>query len=233
MLHTILNFDWHSFLMGEEDWEFLLQVGIRSVIMFVVALISLRIMGKRAIMQGIFEVALIISLGSAAGDAMFYSKVGILPTILVFTIIVSFYLLINFLMARSRYFEQMVEGHTFRVVKEGEMEIKPLKKDHITRDEIFADLRLEGVTHLGQVQNAYIEYTGKISIFFYNDDNVKYGLPILPEMLEHTHSSILSEGYYSCSYCGHSAYANAPAPYQCMRCGHPHCIKSINDKRVK
>jgi uncharacterized membrane protein YcaP (DUF421 family) len=233
MLHAMLNFDWHSFLMGEEDWEFLLQVGIRSVIMFVVALISLRIMGKRAIMQGIFEVALIISLGSAAGDAMFYSKVGLLPTTLVFTIIVSFYLFINFLMAHSRYFEQMIEGPAYRVIVEGEMELKTFKKDHITRDEIFADLRIEGITHLGQVQKAYIEYTGKLSIFYYDDDKVKYGLPILPEMLEQTSSTILSEGYHSCVYCGHSFYADAGGPFHCVRCSHTQCLKSIKEKRVK
>jgi len=39
-------------------------------------------------MQGVFKVALIIALGSAAGDAMFYCKVGLLPAILVFSVII-------------------------------------------------------------------------------------------------------------------------------------------------
>jgi uncharacterized membrane protein YcaP (DUF421 family) len=233
MLHTVLFIDWQSFLMGEEDWQFLYEVCIRSIIMFVVAIISLRIMGKRAIMQGIFDVALIISLGSAAGDAMFYSKVGLLPTILVFIMIVSLYLVINFLMARSRYFEHLVEGHVYRIIVDSELITETFKKDRITRDEIFADLRSESITHLGQVDRAYIEYTGKLSIFYYDDDNVKYGLPIIPEKLEQTSSSMPAEGYYSCTYCGHTDYTEAPSSYQCSRCSHKECTRAINDRRVK
>lgn len=71
-----------TFILGEEDWAFLFEVLFRSAIMFIVALTTLRLIGRRGIMQGVFELV-IITLGWAAGDPMFYSKVGILPAILV------------------------------------------------------------------------------------------------------------------------------------------------------
>ena len=89
-------FDWHSLLLGEEEWSFLPEVLLRSAIMFLVALIALRLIGKRGIMQGVFELVTIITLGSAAGDPMFYKKVGLLPAILVFVSIVLMYRFIKF-----------------------------------------------------------------------------------------------------------------------------------------
>jgi uncharacterized membrane protein YcaP (DUF421 family) len=72
LLQSQKPFDWQTLLLGEEDWSFLPEVLLRSVIMFLVAVISVRLIGKRGIMQGVFELVTIITLGSAAGDPMFY-----------------------------------------------------------------------------------------------------------------------------------------------------------------
>ena len=82
-LQASKSFDWRTLLLGEEEWSFLPEVLLRSTIMFIVAVIALRLIGKRGIMQHVFELVLIITLGSAAGDPMFYSKVGLLTAILV------------------------------------------------------------------------------------------------------------------------------------------------------
>jgi uncharacterized membrane protein YcaP (DUF421 family) len=114
--------DWNTILLGEEEGIFLYEIVIRSTLMFLVVLSSLRIMGRRAVMQGVFEIALIISLGSAAGDAMFYSKVGLLPAVLVFIIIVVEYRIINFLMSKSHYLEKIFEGKLIHLIENGTFE---------------------------------------------------------------------------------------------------------------
>jgi uncharacterized membrane protein YcaP (DUF421 family) len=178
----VLNINWQSFLLGEEPLQFLYEVVIRTIIMFGVLMICLRIMGRRAFMQGLFEVALIISLGSATGDAMFYSKVGLLPTLLVLIIIVLLYRFINYLISKNRQFEKLVEGKVFRIIDKGAFVYDILKKKKITIDEIFADLRTQNISHLGQIERAYLEPSGKISIFLYTDNEIKYGMPIFPEV---------------------------------------------------
>jgi hypothetical protein len=74
----LLVFDWHALLFGKENWTYLLQVVIKTIVMFFVVLVSLRLIGRRGIMQGIFPVLTIIMLGSSAGDPMLYSDVGLL-----------------------------------------------------------------------------------------------------------------------------------------------------------
>ncbi|STV92256.1 inner membrane protein [Klebsiella michiganensis] len=42
------------------------------------------------------------------------------------------------------------------------------------------ELRISGVEQLGQVRLAILETNGQISLYFYEDDDVKAGLSILP-----------------------------------------------------
>ena len=67
----LLQIDWRTFLLGEEEWNFLFEVLLRSAVMFIVAITAMRILGRRGTKQGVFELVLIITLGSAAGDPMF------------------------------------------------------------------------------------------------------------------------------------------------------------------
>ena len=107
LLQSSKPFDWRTLLLGEEDWIFLPEVLFRSAIMFIVALLALRLIGKRGIMQGVFELVTIITLGSAAGDPMFYKKVGLLPASLVFLTIILMYRLTSF------FCNQIQSGRTF------------------------------------------------------------------------------------------------------------------------
>ena len=230
---SILNINWQSFLLGEESAQFLYEVIIRTTIMFAVLIICLRIMGRRAFMQGLFEVALIISLGSATGDAMFYSKVGLLPTLLVLIIIVLLYRFVNYWIYKSRYFEKIVEGNVFRIINEGALVYDILKEKKITIDEIFADLRTQNISHLGQVERAYLEPSGKISLFFYEDNEIKYGMPIFPEKLEQQVSHIKKKGHYSCSQCGQTLILDVVSDFKCEICHNKKAIPAINTSRVK
>jgi uncharacterized membrane protein YcaP (DUF421 family) len=227
------GFSWRTLLLGEEDWSFLPEVLLRSAIMFIVAMIALRLIGKRGIMQGVFELVLIITLGSAAGDPMFYKKVGLLPAILVFATVILMYRIINFFVAKNKSFEHLIEGKHIRLVKDQRFAIKNLKYEELNKDEIFSDLRMEGVSHLGQVDAAYIEASGQMSVFFLPDEKVTYGLPLLPESYEAQFTNIREKGIYSCSYCGYTEEIKPAKKHTCVVCKKTKWVNSLNEKRVK
>src|SRR5690606_25009087 len=115
-----VSMDYRSLLLGSEDWQFLVNAFIRTVIMFLVILIGLRLMGKRGIHQlSVFELGVIIGLGSAAGDPMFYKDVGILPAIVVFTVVISLYRLVTYLVARNDRLETIIEGRPVYILRDG------------------------------------------------------------------------------------------------------------------
>lgn len=82
--------------------------------------------------------------------------------------------------------------------------MKILKKENLGSDEFFAELRLKGVSQLGQIEQAIEEVSGEISVFYFEDEKVKYGLPIMPDSLNYTLKNIKEDGYYSCTFCGHT-----------------------------
>lgn len=196
-------FDWHQFLFGDQNWSFLIETAFRSFAMFLVMLLGLTILGKRGVRQlSIFELVVIIGLGSAAGDPMFYKDVGILPAVIVFVVVISLYVLVTNLVGKSKKLEHLLEGKPVCLISEGRFSLKNFKKEPLAQDEFFAELRMQSVSHLGQVEQAIVETSGNISLFFYEESKVKFGLPIMPEDFDKKTVIITEEGYYACAFCG-------------------------------
>lgn len=234
LFQFFLQIDWQSFLLGEEKWEFLLETAFRTLVMFSVILLGLRLLGKRGIKQlSVFELGVIIGLGSAAGDPMFYKDVGLLPGIVVFSVVLGLYRLVTYFINHSNPFERFVEGKPIYIIQNGEILVKNFKKELLSEDEFFAQLRLHSVSHLAQIEQAIIETNGEISIFYHKDEDVKPGLPILPELLDQKSEAIPEEGVYACTNCGVTVQLNPIALQTCPNCEHKTWVKAINRKRIK
>ena len=230
----ILAIDWHQFLLGNESWAFLKETALRTVIMFVVIVISLRLLGKRGVKQlSIFELVVIIGLGSAAGDPMLYKDVGIIPATISFAIIIILYKIITYAVGKSKKFELLVEGRSVYLIKQGAFSIDNFSKETLGEDEFFSELRLQGVSQLGQVDSAIIESSGHISVFFYPDEEVKFGLPIMPDALAATIVIVPYKDHYSCVFCGYTKLLETAHEHKCDRCRRNEWVKASNKKRIR
>lgn len=167
--------------MNDLPFQFLLEVALRTVIMFVVILLTLRASGKRGIKQlSVFELVLIIGLGSAAGYPMFYEDVGLLPAFTVFTVVILLYILVTKFTDKFRWAEKLLEGQPEYLLQDGRLLYRSLAGANLSRDELFAELRLLNVEHLGQVRTIVLETSGELSVLYYSEEEVRPGLPIFP-----------------------------------------------------
>lgn len=234
MLLQILSLDkLEKLLLGEEGLAFAPEIIIRTFIMYLIVLLSLRTLGKRGVKQlSVFEMVVIISLGSAAGDPMFYKEVGIASALLVFIVVVIAYKLTAYLVGKSKKAEQLLEGSCTCLIENGRFSIHNFKKESMAQDEFFSELRLKSVSHLGQVELAIIETSGSISLFFYPDEEVRYGLPILPSLYQNQHSVIKHKDFYSCTFCGNTQLLTPAAEHQCEHCSRKKWVKSIINRRI-
>jgi len=232
-LQVSSQFNWKELMLGGEEWSFLLETVLRTLIMFTLILISLRLLGKRGVKQlSIFELVVIIGLGSAAGDPMFYKDVGILPALIVFTMVVSLYSLITYLIGKNKKFEKLVEGKPVCLIKDGVFSFENFSKEVLGEDEFFAELRMQGVSQLGQIEEAIEESSGNISIFYYHDEEVKFGLPIMPGSLENSQKKINESDHYSCIFCGYTDYFEPIEKITCPSCKKTNWVKASNKKRI-
>ena len=229
----LLQFDLKELLLGQEEWSFLLEIALRTIIMFVTIIIGLRVLGKRGVKQlSLFELVVIIGLGSAAGDPMFYREVGIVSSILVFVLIILMYTLVTYLIGKSKKFETLLEGKSICLIENGEFSIENFKKENLGSDEFFAELRLKGISHLGQIDQAIEEVSGEISVFYFEDEKVKYGLPIMPDSLCNPLKFIKNSGHYSCIFCGYTEEKNPGVAGKCRKCKKEEWIPASNRKRI-
>lgn len=230
----LLNIDWTKFLIGEADWEFMVEICLRTFIMYFIILIGLRLLGKRGVRQlSVFELVVIISLGSAAGDPMFYKEIGLLVPVLIFAVIVSAYRMTTFLMAKSKKMDDLIEGTCVYLIREGEFSIDDFGKEGLAYDEFFSEMRQQSIAHLGQVESVILETSGNLSIYYFSDEQVKYGLPILPELFDDCHKTINTPGIYACAYCGNVEELTPSPKHTCKKCQHQSWVKAINRLRIK
>lgn len=156
--------DWGQMFFGEGDFVFLLEVVIRTLLMYLFALLMVRLMGKRGMAQLTpFEFVIIVALGSAVGDPMFYAEV---PLINGFVVIATVVVMQRLLARATRVepVERFVEGRAFLVVEDGKIRRETLAREGFTKDELFELLRLNGVARLADVERAVIEDVGRLSV---------------------------------------------------------------------
>ncbi|MDF7813670.1 DUF421 domain-containing protein [Hymenobacter sp. YC55] len=198
-------FDWNRFLLSDKAPPlYLLEIALRCLLTYLLVLGALRVTGRRGVRQlSIFELSIILALGSAAGDAMFYDDVPMLHVLVVFVMVSALYLVFNRLTEKYPGFSDWLEGAPVLLVENGEINLANFNKQKLTQKELFGELRQHQVEHLGQVRRAYIEATGNLSAFFFEDAEVRPGLPIWPEGLKHPPRQIEKAGPHACTFCGH------------------------------
>jgi len=225
-------FEWDRVLFNSLPVEFLLEVVFRTILMFTVVLLTLKFAGKRGVKQlSIFELVIIISLGSAAGDPMFYEDVGLLPAMMVFVVILTLYRSVTWLLGKSKKFEQFIEGSVQSIIEDGQFSIQSFEKEDLAQDEFFSELRAKGIEHLGQVRNAYIETNGTITVYFYEDCDIRFGLPIRPQLFDLKSTVIPKSGTYACTFCANIQSLD-PVAAKCSNCGRVEWVEAIKTRRI-
>jgi uncharacterized membrane protein YcaP (DUF421 family) len=212
-------FDWHRLLLNDNTPAFLAEVAGRTLMAYVVVFVFLKIAGRRGVRQlSLFELVVILTLGSAAGDVTFYDDVPVLPVLTVFVAMICLYRLTTWLTERSGRFGEWLEGKPLVIISDGRFEVKTLNSGNISHDEFLMELRLHGVEHLGQVRLAILEVNGDVSVYFYERDQVKPGLSVLPAQCRPLHEAPEESGLYACLHCGQIEAMAAGQARRCSRC---------------
>lgn len=181
MAEPITAFDLGRMFLGDEPPLFYAEIAFRTVLIYLYTLVLIRWIGSRSIAQlSLVEFLLVIALGSAVGDAMFYPDVPLIHCMAVITIVVLLDKALSSVLAQSPLLEDVIEGKSVEVVRGGRINFAALSSLNFGHDELFEQLRLKDVEHLGQVRAAYLETTGQVSMFREDRDLDRPGLSIEP-----------------------------------------------------
>ncbi|MCF3595073.1 DUF421 domain-containing protein [Rhodobacteraceae bacterium LMO-12] len=225
MNEPVVPFDLMRMFFGTDPALFYLEIVFRTCVIYLYALVLIRWVGGRGIAQmSTVEFLLVIALGSAVGDAMFYPEVPILHAMLVISAVVLINKGIDTLIFQFRPIEKAVDGVTAEVVRDGVIVLKTLRRHKLGRSEVFEALREQGYSSLGEIRRAYLETSGRFSVF--PTAEPLYGLPIEPawdcEPPQTVEPGTLVDRSepLACCKCGHVLPRNTNStPNACGNCG--------------
>ena len=211
---SITPFDMQRLFVGSEPWPFYAEILFRTVVIYTYAFFLIRLIGKRATGQfSTIQIFLIVALGSAVGDPMFYAEVPLLHALAVITIVVGLNSAMTWMARKSETVDKLINLRPEQCVSEG---VVMLSERSLTYEEVFGMLRLAGIENLGQVRSAYLEKTGSLSVFKFEEP--RPGLTILPPSTARGDDDISRTepvGDDVCAECG----TIEPRSRKCSHCG--------------
>src|SRR6478672_4808149 len=156
--------DLHS-LFGSGEHLTALQMGVRSFIMFFIALALIRIGGMRIFgKKTAFDNILVIMLGAilargVVGASPFFS------TVAAAAVMVIIHKILALLALRHIWVGKIVKGIHRSLYKNGEMNTRNMRIATISKDDLMEGVRLQiNSNSLDDVKEAYIEKNGQVSI---------------------------------------------------------------------
>ncbi|WP_026631005.1 DUF421 domain-containing protein [Dyadobacter alkalitolerans] len=199
----IQPWDWQRILFGEAPPEFLVEVFVRTFIIYLALLIIVRLMGKR--MGGqltVSELAVMVTLGAIVSPAMQIPQLGVLMGILILICALIFQRGLNLTETKSPAFEKISQGETQLLVKHGRIQLDQMAVAKVSRQQLFSALRSENVYNLGDTGRVYLEACGIFSI--YKTEEPAAGLPIFPPTDDavNCYAQELVENCRACATCG-------------------------------
>jgi uncharacterized membrane protein YcaP (DUF421 family) len=213
-------YDWKRIVLGDAPPQFLVEVFFRSILMYVVLLVALRLLGKRMNAQlSIMEFAVMISLGAIVSLPMQSPERGVLNGAVLLILILTFQRGLAFLSFKSRKVDRIMNGNMSTLVKDGILQTEIMRKEGITKDQLFAQLRHKGVNQLGELDRVYLEAHGVFSVF--HARSPKPGLSTLPEKDDAYLDTLpRRDGMCACCYCGAAEKTKGMESDECPNC---HC----------
>ena len=143
----------------------MLVVFIRSIILYVAVLISLRVMGKGEIAEmNCFDLVITLLIAEVASTPMENNDIPLLYGIASLIGLVFIQTVISVISLKFRSISRFVSGKPSILINKGKIDYKILKKEKITIDELLEQLRIHGYFNIKYVQYALLETDGNLSV---------------------------------------------------------------------
>lgn len=148
----------------------LLQIVIRTAIIYILILIGVRLSGKREVGQMTpFDLVLLLLLSNSVQNAMTGPDNSLIGGIVAAATL----FLLNRLVAEysgvNRRFRKVIQGSPTMIIHNGDVLLDHMAKEHLSMDELERALREHGISSPTDVSIGVLEVDGSISFLKFDD----------------------------------------------------------------
>lgn len=162
----------------------ILNALFRTVFFYFIVVIAYRIMGKRELSQlqvidfivSILMAELIAISIENIKDPIYMALIPIVALVLIEIVLAKISL-------KSKKFNDIMSGKPSLIILNGKLNFKELVKCRYSLDNILLELRQNGIKSISDVEYAFLETNGKLSVFKYNflKTSSEYPMPVIVE----------------------------------------------------
>ena len=151
----------------------------RTVILYFILMVGLRLMGKRQIGElEPSELVLTLIISDLAAVPMQDFGIPLVYGVLPIVTLLCLSMILSFCNLKSVRFRSLLCGQPAMIIREGRLVQRAMAKNRFTVDELYEQLRGQGITDLASVKYAILETSGKVSVLPYTKDS-----PVTPKVM--------------------------------------------------
>jgi len=150
--------------------QVLVQIVLRTGVIYLLVLIGVRLSGKREVGQMTpFDLTLLLLLSNSVQNAMTGPDTSLAGgAVAASTLLILNYVVAN-LSGSSRKIRRVIEGQPSLLVHDGKVIESHMAREHVSTDELHRALREHGISSCDQVALAVLEVDGSISCLKYDE----------------------------------------------------------------
>lgn len=168
LLHLEVSLDW----LLSIDWESmfvptvaLADLALRGILLYATIFVLLRLVLRRQLGGiGTSDVLVIVLVSEVAGNGFAPETRSISESAFVVLVILMCSYVIEWLQFRFPAFERLTREPKLKLIDNGRLLRRNMRKEYVTESELMAQLREKGLDDCRQVKEAYIEADGRISV---------------------------------------------------------------------
>jgi uncharacterized membrane protein YcaP (DUF421 family) len=151
-------------------WPVLLNVAVRTTVIYAFLLVGLRLTGTRALGQlSVFDFVLLLIIANAVQNAMVGPDTSLAGGLVAAGVLMAWHWVIDRVRLRDRRLARLIAGEGIMLIHNGHILEEHCRRAGVTRDELLQALREHGVARLEEVMLAVLEPDGAISVIRYDD----------------------------------------------------------------
>ncbi len=139
---------------------------IRTIIIYIFLLLSMRLSGKRQVGElQLSELITAFLISEVATTPLTDPDLPLLYALLPITVLLCLEVCVSYITTKNVAIKRMFEPAPTVLIGNGKLNIKELKKQRLTADELISSLRLNNVADINEVSFCFLEHNGQISSF--------------------------------------------------------------------
>jgi uncharacterized membrane protein YcaP (DUF421 family) len=168
MMDKLFDVDWSSIFIPSAS---LLEIIIRGTLIYLICFVFLRLARRGVGEIGITDVLIIVMIADAAQNGMSADYKSVTEGAVLIGTLVFWDYFLDYLGTKSKFFERVLVPKKLCLIKDGEMLLRNMRKEMITRAELMSQLRQQGIEDISEVKESYLEPGGNVSIIKKNSDD--------------------------------------------------------------